>query len=188
MRTDHDVFLQPFPSFRDGFHPYLLETGYFPAHGICFAQWEELCEERLGAFIPGVDVLFLVKPLSGLPQQGEEKQPALDDISGDTPYHNGIAKLQKVVLASFFGLPQNGLDGTMLMRLNLSSKFTSPTLMLGPVATLVVEGTENSRRVFSAIASGIMGALELGFFIGRVARGGATRGCDLLTSFSRFSV
>jgi hypothetical protein len=62
----------------------------------------------------------------------------------------------------------------MLMRLDLSSKFTFPTLTLGPVATLAVEGTENSRRVFSAIASGIVGASELGFCTERVAGGGTT--------------
>ena len=58
-------------------------------------------------------------------------------------------KFWRWVLASSFGLPQNGLACTMLMRLDLSSKFTSPTLMLGPVATLSVEGTENSRSLFS---------------------------------------
>ena len=77
-------------------------------------------------------------------------------------------------MESSFGLPQNGLAYTMLMRLNLNSKFTSPKLTLGPVATLAVEGTENSRRVFSAIASGTVGASELGFYTGRVAGGGTT--------------
>ena len=39
----------------------------------------------------------------------------------------------------------------MFMRLDFSSKFTSPTSMLGPVATLAAEGTEKSRRVFPAM-------------------------------------
>ena len=74
----------------------------------------------------------------------------------------GSRKFCKCAFVSSFGLPQNGLACTMLMRLDLSSKFTSPTLMLGPVATLSVEGTENSRRVFSAIASKMSGASEMG--------------------------
>ena len=76
----------------------------------------------------------------------------------------------------------------MLIRLDLSSKFTFPTLMLGLVATLAVEGMENSRRVFLAIASKMMGALEMGSCAGRIAEGGMTQGRDLLTSFSGFSV
>ena len=67
-------------------------------------------------------------------------------------------KFCKCAFASSFGLPQNRLACTMLMGLDLSSKFTSPMLMLGPMATLSVEGTENSQRVFSAIASGTSGA------------------------------
>ena len=97
MGIGQDVFLQHFPSFWDGFHPRLLETGYPPAQGICFAQREELCEECLGAFIPGVDVFLLVKPLFRPPQQGEGKQAKLDNIGGDTPYHHSVAKLQKVL-------------------------------------------------------------------------------------------
>jgi hypothetical protein len=76
----------------------------------------------------------------------------------------------------------------MLMRLDLSLKLTSPTLTLGPVATLAVEGTEYSWRVFSAIASGTVGASELGFFSGRVAGGETIQGHDFLTSFSGFFV
>ena len=56
-------------------------------------------------------------------------------------------------MASSFGLPQNGLAYTMLMRLDFSSKFTSPTSTLGPVAALAAEGMEKSRRVFSAMGS-----------------------------------
>jgi len=66
-------------------------------HGICFAQREELCEERFGTFGPGVDVFFLVNPLFCLPQQGEGKQTKLDRNGGDTPYHSGVAELQKVL-------------------------------------------------------------------------------------------
>ena len=145
--------------------------------GICFAQWEEFYEERLGAFGLGVDVFFLVKPLFRLPQQGEGKQTKLDNIGGDTPYHYVVVELQEILqmrIGILIGLPQNGLACTMLMRLHLSSKFTSPTLMLGPVATLSVEGTENSRRVFSAIASRMSGASEMGFCAGRIVRGGTT--------------
>ena len=97
-------------------------------------------------------------------------------------------KFCKCAFASSFGLPQNGLAYTMLMRHDLSSKFMSPTLMLGLVATLSVEGTENSRRVFSAIASRTSGASEIGSYAGRIARGGTTRGRALLTSLSGLSV
>src|SRR6185312_11323145 len=38
-------------------------------------------------------------------------------------------KFCKCSFTSSFGLPQNGLACTMLMRLDFSSKFTSPTLM-----------------------------------------------------------
>ena len=47
---------------------------------------------------------------------------------------------------------------------------------------------ELAESFFSAITSGTMGASELGFFTGRVAGGGTTRGSELLTSFSRFFV
>ena len=115
----------------------------------------------------------------------------LDNVGSDTPYDYGVVELQKVLqmrIASSFGLPQNGLACTMLMRLDLSSKFTSPILMLGPVATLSVEGTENLRRVFSAIASRTSGASEMGFCAERIARGGTMRGHALFTSLSGLSV
>jgi hypothetical protein len=60
-------------------------------------------------------------------------------------------KLCRWALASSFVLPHNELACTMLMRLDLSSKFTSPIKMLGPVATLAVQGIEKSERVFLAM-------------------------------------
>ena len=83
--------------------------------------------------------------------------------------------------------PQNGLASTMFMRLDFSSKFMSPTSTLGPVATLAVEGTKKSRRVFSAMSSVIDGAWEAGSLVDCEIGGGTTRGRTLLTSFSRFS-
>jgi hypothetical protein len=71
-------------------------------------------------------------------------------------------KFCRCALASSFSLSQNGLACTMLMRLDLSSKLTSPTVMLCPVATLAVEGLEKSRIVFSAIT--IDGAWMMGSF------------------------
>ena len=56
-------------------------------------------------------------------------------------------------MASSFGLPHNGLACTMLIRLDLSSKFTFPTSTSGPVTILAGEGTEKLRRVFSAMDS-----------------------------------
>src|SRR6185503_379022 len=71
----------------------------------------------------------------------------------------------------------------MFMRLDFSSKFTSPTSTLGPVATLAAEGTEKSRRVFSAMSS-VDGAWEAGSLVDCKIGGGTTRGRTLLTSFS----
>jgi hypothetical protein len=39
----------------------------------------------------------------------------------------------------------------MLINASLSSKFLSPTVVVGPVGTLVLDGVENSRIVLSAI-------------------------------------
>ena len=60
--------------------------------------------------------------------------------------------------------------------------------MLGPVATLAAEGTEKSRRVFSAMGSvNVYGAWEAGLLVDCEIEGGMTRGRTLLTSFSGFS-
>ena len=59
--------------------------------------------------------------------------------------------------------------------------------MLGPDATLAAEGTEKSRRVFSAMSSVIDGAGEAGSLVDCKIRGGTMRGRTLLTSFSGFS-
>ena len=60
---------------------------------------------------------------------------------------------------------------------------------MGPVATLAAEGTEKSRRVFSAMGSVIVdGAWEAGSLVDCENGGGMTRGRTLLTSFSRFSM
>jgi hypothetical protein len=42
---------------------------------------------------------------------------------------------------------------TMLTNAGLSSKFSSPTVVVGPVGTLVLDGVENSRIVLSAIGA-----------------------------------
>jgi hypothetical protein len=55
-------------------------------------------------------------------------------------------KCWRCALASSFGLPENGLACTMLINTGLSSKFLSPTVVVGPVGTLVLEGAENSQR------------------------------------------
>jgi hypothetical protein len=41
----------------------------------------------------------------------------------------------------------------MLINIGLSSKFPSPTIVVGPVGTLVLEGAENSRIILSAISA-----------------------------------
>jgi hypothetical protein len=48
------------------------------------------------------------------------------------------------------GLLENGFACTMLINAVLSSKFLSPTVVVGPVGTLVLEGAENSWIVISA--------------------------------------
>ena len=69
----------------------------------------------------------------------------------------------------------------------LLSKFTSPTSTMGPVATLVAEGTEKSRRVFSAMSS-VDGTWEAGSLVDCEIGGGTMRGRTLLTRFSGFSM
>jgi hypothetical protein len=61
-------------------------------------------------------------------------------------------------------------------------------LMLGPVATLVAEGTEKSQKVFSAICSGSDGAWTTGSVAERMIWRGTMQGQTLLTSFSVFSM
>ena len=56
-------------------------------------------------------------------------------------------------LASSCAFPLNGVACTMLMRLSLSSNSRLLVLSVGPVRMFSVLGAENSRRVFSAIAS-----------------------------------
>jgi hypothetical protein len=41
----------------------------------------------------------------------------------------------------------------MLINADLSSMFLSPTVVVGPVGTLVLDGAENSRIVLSAIGT-----------------------------------
>ena len=96
-------------------------------------------------------------------------------------------KFWRWAFVSSFGLPQNGLACTILMRLDFSSKFMSPTSTLGPVATLAAEGTEKSRRVFSAMCS-VDGAWKAGSLVDCEIGGGTMRGRTLLTSFSGFSM
>ena len=57
------------------------------------------------------------------------------------PVLHNSRKFCRWALASSFGLPQNGLAYTMFMRLDFSSKFTSPTLTLGPIVLTPFFGT-----------------------------------------------
>jgi hypothetical protein len=41
----------------------------------------------------------------------------------------------------------------MLINAGMSSNFPSPTIVVGPVGTLVLDGAENSRIVLSAIGA-----------------------------------
>ena len=87
--------------------------------------------------------------------------------------HNS-RKFWRWALASSFGLPQNGLACTLLMRLDFSSMFMFPTSTLGPVATLAAEGTEKSWRVFSAMSLVIDRAWEAGSLVDCEIGGGMT--------------
>ena len=92
MRTGEDAFLQCLPSFRDGFHPCLLETRNFPVKGVGLAQREEFGEERRGTLVPRADGFFvLIKPLFRLPPEGERKQAEPDGVSRNAPYGYGLA-------------------------------------------------------------------------------------------------
>ena len=106
-------------------------------------------------------------------------------------YDNGVAELQKILQMCICVLVWLATEWSSLHHIDeagVEFEVEVPTLTLGPVATLAVEGMDNSRRVISTIASGTVGASELGFCTGRVAGGGMTRSHDLLTSFSGFSV
>jgi hypothetical protein len=41
----------------------------------------------------------------------------------------------------------------MLINTGLSSKFLSPTVVVGPIGTFVLDGAENSRIILSAIGA-----------------------------------
>jgi hypothetical protein len=56
-------------------------------------------------------------------------------------------------LSSSFGLPENGFACTILINASLNSKFQSPTVVVGPVGSIVLDGEENSRIVLSAIGA-----------------------------------
>ena len=76
----------------------------------------------------------------------------------------------------------------MFMKLDFSSKFTSPISTLGPVATLAAEGTKKSWRVFSAMGSVIVdGAWKAGSLVDCENWRGMMQGRTLLMSISGFS-
>jgi hypothetical protein len=120
--------------------------------GIDFTQWEEFGEERFGALGQSIDnFLVFVEPLFRLPLEGKGKQMESDNIMLNYLQDNSVAQ-GKELLQMHIGVLVR--LATELMRLVLISKFMSPTLVAGPVATLPAEGTENSCMVFSAIATG----------------------------------
>ena len=70
----------------------------------------------------------------------------------------------------------------------LQLKVHVPNINVGSSYHMAVEGTEKSRRVFSAMSSMIVdGAWEAGSLVDCEIGGGTTRGRTLLTSFSGFS-
>jgi hypothetical protein len=66
-------------------------------------------------------------------------------------------------LASSFDLLENGLAYTMLINAGLSTKFPSPTVVVGPVGTLVLDGAKNWRIILSAF--GADGVLSTGSMV-----------------------
>jgi len=92
-------------------------------------------------------------------------------------------KFGKCALASTIGLPQDRLACTMLMRLDLSSKFISPNINAGSGSHTGSGGDgEHAKSLLSH--SQITTAFEMGSCAGRIAERGTARGHDLLTSFS----
>jgi hypothetical protein len=80
----------------------------------------------------------------------------MDGIIGNSTDSEGPTHLQKVLemcIGIFIGLPENGFSCTILINTGLSSKFPSPTVVVGLVGTLVLDGAENSRIVLSAISA-----------------------------------
>ena len=79
-----------------------------------------------------------------------------DGVSRNAPYCYGLAELQKVLEMGVGVLIWLATEWASLHHINeagLQLKVHIPTSTLGPVATLAVEGTEKSRRVFSAMGS-----------------------------------
>jgi len=79
-----------------------------------------------------------------------------DDVSCNASYGYGLAKLQKVLEVGVGVLVWLATEWASLHHVyeaGLQLEITSPTSALGPVATLAAEGTEKSRRVFSAMGS-----------------------------------
>ena len=73
-------------------------------------------------------------------------------------------KFWRWALASSCAFPLNGVACTMLMRLGLSSNSRLLVLSVGPVRMFLVLRAENSRRVFSVIASETGVELPLDWF------------------------
>jgi hypothetical protein len=59
----------------------------------------------------------------------------------------------EMCIGIFIRLVGEQISCTILINAGLSSKFPSPTIMVGPVGTLVLEAAENSRMVLSAIGA-----------------------------------
>ena len=159
-----DVFLHPFPSFRDGFHPHLLDTGNLSAQGICFTQREELFKERLGAFVSGVDIFLIVEPLFCLPQQGEGKQTKLDDIGSDTPYHYDVTELQKVMhvcIGVLIRLTAKRASLHYVDKARLELKIHVPNIDIGSGSNIGYGGDRELTKSLLSLASSADGALIL---------------------------
>ena len=114
-----------------------------------------------------------------------------DGVSRNAPYCYGLAELQKVLemgVGVLIWLATEWASLHHVYEAGLQLNVHMPKSTLGPVATLVAEGTEKSRRVFSAMGSVIVdGAWKAGLLVDCESGGGTTRGRTLLTSFSGFS-
>ena len=115
VRACLDVFLQPLPCLRDGFHLCLLETNDSCPYGSGFAQGKEFGEEYRGALAPCVNsFLVLVKPLFRLPHKGKGKQAEPDGVRCDIFYDDGVAQLKEVLEMSVGVLIGQSTEGTSL--------------------------------------------------------------------------
>lgn len=119
MTTSGDVILQPFPCFKNGLIPCLLEAWDSSVKGIGLAHQEELREERRRAFVPCVHHCMVgVKPLFRLPKEGKRKQSEPDGIWADAFHRVCATNLKELLQMSTSILIWLATEGASLRHCN----------------------------------------------------------------------